>query len=258
MKRLMALMMTTVMLCGLCAVSTAAVPDGYVISPELKRGVNISKEVTGDAAEDYEDVEFHFELDVSKVKFKDNRWEAFANKEGITYDADRDVLCFSLKAGEEIALELPFGDEYTLAEVGGYDSDEYVYTTINGEFSRDHTFDIDKKDTAAYEVDVINVYEEDGEITEDPKDPFGPGGGEDPDDPKDPGDPDRPGAPEGDDPGSERPGRPGEEDPKGENPGSERPIAPQTGYPVGVLALSIAAAASGAVAVVAGKKAKKD
>lgn len=228
MKRFFALALAAMMSCSLFVGSA-----GAVISPELNRGVDISKEVAGTAAADYKNIEFNFELDVSKIKFKDNRWEAFAKKEGITYDADRDVLCFSLKAGQSISLELPFGDEYTLSEVGGYDNEDYISTTINGVETRDHTFDVSKKDKRVHEVEVINNY-----------------GTTNPDDPK-PGDPEPPLDPE--EPGSEQPDKPGTDDPAG-----EKPVSPQTGYPVGVLALSIAAAASGAVAVVAGKKAKKD
>lgn len=227
MKRLFALALAAMMSCSLFVGSASA-----VVSPELKRGVEISKEVAGDAAANYDDIEFNFELDVSKLKFKDSRWESFAKKEGITYDKDRDVLCFSLKAGEEIELDLPFGDEYTLSEVGGYDSEDYVSTTINGVETRDHTFDVSKKDKSRQEIEVINTY-----------------GKPQPEDPK-PGDPDKPGT---DDPGAEKPDTPGTDDPAGEKPSS-----PQTGYAMGVLGLTAVAAASGAVAVAAGKKIKKD
>lgn len=220
MKRLFALAMAAMMSCSLFVSTSFAAK-----SPELERGVVISKEVAGTAADNYEDIEFNFELDVSKVKFKDNRWEALAKKEGITYDSERDVLYFSLKAGEKIKLDLPFGDEYSVTEIGGYDSEDYVSTTVNGEESMGHTFDVSKKDTNYDKVEFINTYDE-----PQPEEPL-------PEEPEPPVDPDKP-------------------DP--EQPGAEKPVSPQTGYPVGILALTVAAAASGAVAVAAGKKAKKD
>lgn len=239
MKRLFALAMAAMMSCSLFVSTSFAVK-----SPELERGVVISKEVAGTAADNYEDIEFNFELDVSKLKFKDNRWEAFAKKEGITYDPERDVLRFSLKAGEKIKLDLPFGDEYSVTEIGGYDSEDYVSTTVNGEESMGHTFDVSKKDKDYDKVEFINTYDE--PQTEEPEPPV------DPDDPDDPG-PGQPNTPSSDEPGAEKPGTPDSDEPAG-----EKPVSPQTGYPVGILALTAAAAASGAVAVAAGKKAKKD
>ena len=230
MKRLFALAIAAMMSCSLFAGSA-----GAVISPELERGVVISKEVAGTAADKYDDIEFNFELDVSKVKFKDNRWEAFAKKEGITYDSERDVLCFSLKAGDKITLDLPFGDEYSITEIGGYDNEDYVSTTVNGVESMDHTFDVSKKDKDYDKVEFINTYGKEIPNPDDPK----------PGEPEPPVDPDKP--------GPEQPGTPGSDE-----PGAEKPVSPQTGYPVGILALTVAAAASGAVAVAAGKKAKKD
>ena len=228
MKRLFALAMAAMMSCSLFVSTSFAVK-----SPELERGVVISKEVAGTAADNYEDIEFNFELDVSKLKFKDNRWEALAKKEGITYDSERDVLYFSLKAGEKIKLDLPFGDEYSVTEIGGYDSEDYVSTTVNGEESMGHTFDVSKKDKDYDKVEFINTYDE-----PQPEEPL-------PEEPEPPVDPDKP--------GPEQP-----DVPDGEKPGAEKPVSPQTGYPVGILALTAAAAASGAVAVAAGKKAKKD
>lgn len=58
-------------------------------------------------------------------------------------------------------------------------------------------------------------------------------------------------SPETDDP--ENMGGPDQED--GANAGM--PSSPQTGYPVGIVGLAAAAAASGAVAVITGKKANK-
>ena len=92
-----------------------------------------------------------------------------------------------------------------------------------------------------------------------PVDPEVPGEPEVPADPEVPGQPggsDEPAVPGEDEPGSTPPETPEQEDPEGEIPGV--PVAPQTGYTVGILGLSAAAAASGAVAVAAGKKAKKN
>lgn len=222
MKRFFALALAAMMSCSLFVNTSFAAK-----SPELERGVVISKEVAGTAAADYEDIEFNFELDVSKVKFKDGRWEAFAKKEGLTYDAEKGVLSFSLKAGQSITLDLPFGDEYSVTEIGGYDSEDYVSTTVNGVESMEHVFNVSKKDDDRDEVEFVNIYGK-----EDPK-------------PNPPMDPDKPGA--------EHPDKPGTDKPEG-----EKPVSPQTGYSVGILGLTAAAAASGAVAVAAGKKAKKD
>lgn len=58
-------------------------------------------------------------------------------------------------------------------------------------------------------------------------------------------------SPETDDP--ENMGGPDQED----GPNAGMPSSPQTGYPVGIVGLAAAAAASGAVAVITGKKANK-
>ena len=99
----------------------------------------------------------------------------------------------------------------------------------------DHTFDVSKKDKDYDKVEFINTYGKEIPNPDDPK----------PGEPEPPVDPDKP--------GPEQPGTPGSDE-----PGAEKPVSPQTGYPVGILALTVAAAASGAVAVAAGKKAKKD
>ena len=217
MKRIFAAMLSTMMICGLFAGSVSATG---VISPELDRTVDISKEVAGSLAASAAELEFGFELDVSKTTFKDDRWAKFAEEEGITYDAEREVLSFTLKAGESISLDLPFGDDYVLSEIGGWDNEKYVTTAINGEVTRDFEFDVV---ASSVDIDVVNYY----------------------------GEPDEPGIP-GEDPQPGEPGGPSGDDPTGEMPGS-----PQTGYTVGILGLTAAAAASGAIAVVTGKKAKK-
>ena len=91
------------------------------------------------------------------------------------------------------------------------------------------------------------------DIPNPPVDPDVPDVPDVPGEPDVPGDPDVPGA---DEPGSTPPDIPEQEDPEGEIPGV--PVAPQTGYTVGVLGLSAVAAASGALAVAAGKKARKN
>lgn len=217
MKRIFAAMLSVMMVCALFAGSASATG---VISPELKRSVDISKEVAGSLADKAADMEFGFELDVSKITFEDDRWAQFAQAEGIRFDAERQVLSFTLKAGESISLDLPFGDDYVLSEIGGWENEKYVSTTINGEVCRDYIFDVVAD---SVELDVINYY----------------------------GEKDEPGVP-GEEPQSGQPGGAGPEDPSGQVPGS-----PQTGYPIGILGLGAAAAASGVVAVLTGKKAKK-
>ena len=217
MKRIFAAMLSAMMICGLFAGSASATG---VISPELKRSVDISKEVAGSLADKAADLEFGFELDVSKTTFEDDRWAQFAQDEGISFDAERQVLSFTLKAGQSISLDLPFGDDYVLSEIGGWDNEKYVTTAINGQVSRDFEFDVV---ASSVDIDVVNYY----------------------------GEPDEPGIP-GEDPQPGTPGDPTPDDPTGEIPGS-----PQTGYPIGILGLGAAAAASGIVAVLTGKKAKK-
>ena len=211
MKRIFTAMLSAMMICGLFAGSASATG---VISPELKRTVDISKEVAGSLADKADDLEFAFELDVSKTTFEDDRWAKFAEAEGVNYDAERNVISFTLKAGEEISLDLPFGDDYVLSEVGGWDNENYIATLINGEESREHEFDVV---ASSVDIDVVNYY---GEPGEEPK----------------PSSPD---------------------DPSADDPTSELPGSPQTGYTVGILGLGAAAAVSGAVAVLTGKKAKK-
>ena len=97
------------------------------------------------------------------------------------------------------------------------------------------------------------------DIPNPPVDPDVPDGPDVPGEPEVPGEPDVPGDPDvpgADEPGSTPPDIPEQEDPEGEIPGV--PVAPQTGYTVGVLGLSAVAAASGALAVAAGKKARKN
>ena len=53
-------------------------------------------------------------------------------------------------------------------------------------------------------------------------------------------------------PGAEKPDKPEPGKPEG-----EKPVSPQTGYPIGIVGLSATAAACGAAAVIAGKKASK-
>ena len=100
--------------------------------------------------------------------------------------------------------------------------------------------------------------EREPETPKPPVDPEVPGDPDVPVDPEVPGDPEPgdPAIPGEDEPGSTPPEIPGQEDPEGEIPGV--PVAPQTGYTVGILGLSAVAAASGAVAVAAGKKARKN
>lgn len=245
MKRLFALALAAMMSCALLVNTSFAAR-----SPELERGVVITMEVAGEAADRYKDTEFRFTLDVSKAGYEDSRWESFARKAGIAYDAEGDVLQFSLKAGGKITLDLPFGDGYVVTEVDGYASEDYLSTTVNGVEAMEHTFDVSRKDSDYDMVAFVNTYGKE----ETPVDPVDP-----PVDPVDPPvDPDVPGPgqpdiPGGDGSGAEQPGKPGTGDPNG-----EKPVSPQTGYPVGILALSVAAAASGAVAVAAGRKAGKN
>ena len=89
-------------------------------------------------------------------------------------------------------------------------------------------------------------------------------GGDDPDIPNIPDTPDVPEEPEDPLPGApevsedpELPGEGGEELPEDPQPGQAKPVSPQTGYGIGIAGLSAVAAASGAVAVIAGKKASR-
>lgn len=225
MKRISALLLTAMMMIGICAVSA-----GAVISPELEWTVDISKEVAGSLADDYKKTKFNFELDVSNITLPGNTWKDFAKENDIKYDKKRGVLEFSLRAGESLSLELPFGDEYSLSEVGGYDSKDYVSTTINGEETMEHSFDVKASGARHQSIEVVNIYDEPN-----------------PDEPK-PGEPEEP-DPEDPKPSEPTPDKPGTEDPKSESP--------QTGYTIGLMGLSAAAAACGAVAVIAGKKATK-
>ena len=70
--------------------------------------------------------------------------------------------------------------------------------------------------------------------------------------PEQPGDPEVPEKPDPDQPGAEKP-----DQPKPEKPEGEKPVSPQTGYPIGIVGLSATAAACGAAAVIAGKKASR-
>lgn len=247
MKRLFALALAAMMSCALLVNTSFAAR-----SPELERGVVISMEVAGESADRYKDAEFRFTLNVSKAGYEDSRWESFARKAGITYDAEGDVLQFSLKAGGKITLDLPLGDGYVVTEVDGYASEDYLSTTVNGEAAMEYTFDVSRKDSDYDMVAFVNTYGKE----EPPVDP--------PDDRDDPPvEPDKPGPGQPDKPGPGQPDSSGGDGSGAEQsgtggPNSEKPVSPQTGYPVGILALSVAAAASGAVAVAAGKKAGKN
>ena len=309
MKRISALLITAMMLAGMCVLPAAAAKNEYIYSPGWF--VEVSKELDGDEAHRYQNKKFTFELDVSKVELKgDGGWGAYAKDRGIKYDDKRGVLEITLRAGESITLEMPFGDEYSLTEVGGYDGTYYAYTTVNGVESMEHDFEVGLESPEYQKIEFVNVYEEDPEAPVNPGNPGGPGGsedddpdlpvdpgnpggpgGDDPEDPDLPVDPGNPGGPGGDDPEDPDlpvdpnnpggPGKPGDPDspkpggpgaPGDPNPGAPgmpnmpvdpdapkpgRPTSPQTGYTLGILSLTAAAAASGAVAVIAGKKASK-
>ena len=240
MKRISALLLTAMMIIGICAVPAGAVQT-YVVSPEVEWTVDISKEVAGELADDYKKTKFDFELDVSNIDLPGDGWKNFAKANGIKYDKKREVLEFSLRAGESISLVLPFGDEYSLSEVGGFKSKDYVSTTINGEETMEHSFDVSRNGPEYQSIEVVNTYDKPN-----------------PDDPK-PGEPDQPN-PEDPKPSEPTPDKPDPEDPKAqepEEPKPEKPVSPQTGYTIGIMGLSAAAAACGAVAVITGKKATK-
>ena len=119
-------------------------------------------------------------------------------------------------------------------------------------------FSISVSSAYATQVYVVSPgYEDpDPDLPVDPGNPGGPGNPDDPDPdlPVDPGNPGGPGKPGDPDPGA--PGKPGK--PVGpDSPKPGKPVSPQTGYVMGSVGLSAVAAASGAVAVVAGKKASK-
>ncbi len=117
-------------------------------------------------------------------------------------------------------------------------------------------FSISVSSAYATQVYVVSPDYEDPDVPVDPGNPGGPNNPDDPDPdlPVDPGNPGGPGKPGDPDPGA--PGKPGK--PVGpDSPKPGKPVSPQTGYVMGIVGLSAVAAASGAVAVIAGKKASK-
>ena len=153
MKRIFAVMISAMMMFGLFA-GTASATDS-VVSPELDRVVEVSVSTSGSQGMEFRDTEFQMELDVSKAGVEDAHWEAFAKEEGFTFDAERGVLCFSLKAGEKLELNLPFGDDYALRVVGVDGHEEYTHTVVNGEKTDGYEFDVSG---SGAEIEIVHYF----------------------------------------------------------------------------------------------------